>query len=183
MTDQTTTITPERAAYADMRARAVAGEYVDENELHRALEAAIASEERAAHAAAIDAERAAHKAAEAADIARKRKANEKKLAELVTALVEAREITAQAHQTMKSSITEYDRAVAAQNQALYALRAALTDAGYPTVQPRTGVESEYVDPERHPHGGGWVVWDGQTFGTAETARNAVPRFYHHLRAA
>lgn len=182
MTDQTTPTTPERAAYDALRARAIEGDYVPEDELHRALGAAVASEERAAHAAAIDAERAKHQADEKSQIAKARKAAEKPLTELVTGLVEAQEITAQAFTTMKGSIQEYDRAVASQNQRLYALRAALTEAGYPTAQPRTGAQSEHVHPERHPNGGGWVVWDGQMFGTAEDSRNAIPRFHHGLRA-
>lgn len=175
--------TPERTAYDALRARAVAGEHVPETELMRALDAAIDADKKAEHAAALEAERTKHRKAEEADIKRKRKAGEKHLAELVTALVEAQEIRAQAHTAMKSAITEYDRTVTAQNQAVYALRDALTESGYPPAQPRTGAESQYVHPERHPNGGGWIVWDGQMFGTAETARNAVPRFYHHLKAA
>lgn len=179
----TTTTTPERAAYDHLRARAVAGEHVPETELMHALEAAITADKKAEHAAAIDTARAKHKADEAAEIKRKRKAGEKKLGELVTALVEAQEIRAQAHTAMTTAIREYDRTATAQNQAVYALRDALTEAGYPTAQPRRGAESAHVHPERHPNGNGWVVFDGHTYGTAETARNAIPRFYHHLRAA
>lgn len=179
----TTTTTPERDHYDALRARAVEGDYVPEDELHRALGAAVASEERAAHAAAIDAERAKHRASEAEDIKRKRKAGEKHLNELVSKLIEAQAITAQAHTDMRNAITEYDRVVQAQNHAVYSMRAALTESGYPTAQPRTGDESEHVHPERHPNGGGWVVWDGQMFGTAEDSRSAIPRFHAHLRAA
>ncbi|MGX1857356.1 hypothetical protein ACWIFB_07960 [Dietzia sp. NPDC055340] len=183
MTDQTTTITPERIAYDHLRSRAVAGEHVPEDELHRALGAAVEAEKRAEYAATLDAERAAHRQDEAADIRRRRKAGEKRLCELVTAVVEAREITAQAHQAMKGAVQEYDRVVQAQNSKLYALRDALTEAGYPTVQPRTGDESQHVHPERHPNGGGWIVWDGDKFGKAEDSRNAIPRFHNGLRAA
>lgn len=178
----TTPTTPERNRYDDMRARAVAGEHVPEAELMRALDAAIESEKRAEHAAALEAERTAHRKDEAADIASRRKAGEKHLAELVANLVEANEIRAQAHTDMAAAIREYDRTVTAQNQAVYALRDALTECGYPAAQPRTGAESQYVHPERHPNGGGWIVFDGQTFGTAETARNAVPRFLNGVKA-
>lgn len=179
----TTPTTPERNRYADMRARAVAGEHVPEAELMYALEAALESEKRAAHAAELDAERTKHRKDEEADIAKARKAGEKKLGELVTAVVEAQAITAQAHTDMRNATTEYDRVVREQNQAVYALRDALTEAGYPTAQPRRGAESVYVHPERHPNGNGWIVWDGCTFGTAETARNAIPRFLNGVKAA
>lgn len=178
----TTPTTPERAAYDHLRARAVAGEHVPEAELMRALDAAVEAEKRAEYAATLDTERTRHRADEAADIKRRRKAGEKHLTELVASLVEAQSIRSQAHTAMKSAVTEYDRTVSAQNQAVYALRDALIEAGYPQAQPARGAESEHVHPERHPNGGGWVVWDGQMFGTAETARNAIPRFYHHLKA-
>lgn len=175
--------TPERNYYNEMRSRAVAGEHIAEAELMRALDAAVESERKAEHAATLDAERTAHRKAEEADIKRKRKAGETHLNELVASLVEAQEIRAQAHTDMAAAIREYDRTATAQNQAVYALRDALTEHGYPTAQPARGAESEHVHPERHPNGNGWIVWDGCTYGTAETARNAVPRFYHHLRAA
>ena len=63
--------TPERIAYDHLRSRAVAGEHVPEDELHRALGAAVEAEKRAEYAATLDAERAAHRKDEAADIRRK----------------------------------------------------------------------------------------------------------------
>lgn len=179
----TTTTTPERAAYDHLRARAVAGEHVPETELMRALDAAVESERKAEHAAAIDTARAKHRADEESNIAHKRKAGETHLNELVASLVEAQEIRAQAHTDMAAAIREYDRTATAQNQAVYALRDALTEHGYPTAQPRRGEESVHVHPERHPNGGGWIVFDGQMFGTAEDSRNAVPRFHNGLKAA
>lgn len=176
--------TPERIAYDHLRARAVAGEHVPEDELHRALGAAVEAERRAEYAATLDAERAAHRKDEAADIRRKRKAGEKHLAELVTALVEAQEITAQAHTAMKGAIQEYDRTVKAQNNAVSALATALRENGYPDRRPRQGDESAYVHDTRHFDGmTGTVFFDDVAGHRAETARNAVPRFYHHLKAA
>lgn len=176
--------TPERARYDDMRARAVAGEHVAEDELMHALDAAINADKRAEHAAALDTERAQHKADEKSQIAKARKAGEKKLNELVSKLVEAQEIRAQAHQTMKDSITEYDRTAQAESQAVYALAAALRESGYPDRRPNQGAESVHVHEKRHFDGmSGTVFFDDVAGHRAEAARHAIPRFLNGIEAA
>lgn len=180
----TKTTTPERARYDELRARAVAGDHVPEAELMRALDAAVESERKAEHAAAIDTARAKHRADEAAQIAKARKAGEKKLIELVANLVEAREIRSQAHQTMKSSITEYDRTAQAESQSVYALAAALRENGYPDRRPNQGAESEHVHETRHFDGmSGTVFFDDVAGHRAEAARHAIPRFLNGIEAA
>jgi len=180
----TTTTTPERAAYDHLRSRAVAGEHVAEDELMHALDAAINAEKRAEYAATLDAERAQHKADEKSQIAKARKAGEKKLNELVTALVEAQSIRAQAHTTMQGSITEYDRAARAENNAVSALATALRANGYPDRRPNQGAESVHVHESRHFDGlSGTVVFDDVAGHRAETARHAIPRFLNGIKAA